>query len=196
MREGMREAGAEAGTSPSDAGARGGCPGGESCERVVFVTSRSFLTADIGGLTGADKMCTAMATLSRNPRVRDREFVAWLSDDRTSPLKRMVHSKAPYVRPDGTTIARSFAALTSGEPLEEPISLDENGDDAARPSVWTGTGPLGDAVGGNCEGWTGGGTLGNKGQAGTRSRWTTTDAAAGLPTACAVDDGRIYCFEK
>jgi hypothetical protein len=172
------------------------CPGGPSCERVVFVSSISFKAAQIGGIKGADLQCNVLANFSSNPRVHGRDFVAWLSDSTTSPQKRMVKGTKTYIRPDSSVIAQDFAALTSGKELENAISIDEDGDEQSG-EVWTGTGPLGNANGGDCEGWTGGDANGNKGEIVTGSpRWTSSGPPLGAPGLCPTDEGRIYCFEK
>jgi hypothetical protein len=114
------------------------CGGEPACERAVFVKS-GLLSTNLGGLEGADAKCTAAAAVALSPRIKGRDFVAWLSNETTSAKDRLVHGVAPYVRADGVQIAANWDALVSGS-LEAPISVNEN----AVPitlgtSVWTAT---------------------------------------------------------
>lgn len=174
----------------------GGCKGALDCQRVVFVSSISFAAYDLGGLQAADAKCNALATLAWDDRVRDREFVAWLSDGATSPADRLAHGTMPYVRPDGEVIAKDFSALTSAKPLAASISLDEDGDEQ-EGAVWTGTDVAGTSTGASCSGWIANGGIATRGViTSSAPRWTNAGPPTGAPGLCASDRARIYCFEK
>jgi hypothetical protein len=199
---------AEAGVSDAEAapatdasgaeGNTGGCNGAVACKRVVFVTSTTLAAFTIGGLAAADARCTALAKASTNARVAGRSYVAWLSDSTASPLTRMVHGTDEYIRPDLAPIAKSFADLTSRTTLAAAIALDETGTTRSG-AVWTGTAPSGEGSGGNCSDWIGVTGGGAQGVIGTSRKWTNAGPPIdddGDPGWCAVDTGRLYCFEK
>lgn len=164
-------------------------------ERVVFVLSEKFQPDDIGGLGFADGICRQLAEKAGLPGFAT--YTAWLSDSTTAARERVFHGEGRYVRPDGVTVAESFAALLAG-PLLAPIEIDENGALVGGAGAWTGTRPDGTAVPGStfCADWTSAafddfsGVLGLPGA--TDANWTY-DAVVN-PTSCVVAS-HFYCFE-
>lgn len=116
------------------------------CVRRVFVTSQVY-TGDLGGLSGADAKCQALADAAG----LDGTFKAWLSDGTISARDRLSHAGAPYVLVDGVTVvAKNWAQLVDthfGEPLDHAIdrtesmgpASSEGGQCGSHPAVWTGT---------------------------------------------------------
>ena len=104
----------------------------------VFVT-RTKYTGDLGGLAGADSLCTAAAASAS----LGGEWVAWLSDEFTDAIDR-VSGEGPWYRMDGEIVFNNAAHLAT-TPLN-PILLDEFGTSQTcgvvpfGSSVWTGTG--------------------------------------------------------
>ena len=157
-------------------------------ERKVFVSSALY-DGDLGGLSGADASCTALAAAvgETNP------YVAWLADSTQSPSTRFDLGGSPYtLLGDGTTIANDWTDLTDGT-LDNKINKTESGGGiVSLREVWTNV----DASGANngndhCSDWSS--TSGN-GRAGVQnasdSRWTD-DSTRGCS-----QNSRIYCFEE
>lgn len=172
-------------------GALVGCRGQIDCERTVFVSSTE-VTGNLGGLAGADARCQALANASKEPRVKGRAFLAWLSTSPSSPATRFVRGTRPYVRVDGVSIANLWSELVSGG-LRGGISLDETGVPRSG-AAWTATSSQ-NAVfqGSSCADWTSAGFLerggtGNVG--GSGNGWS-----GGGDQPC-VQVARLYCFEK
>jgi hypothetical protein len=201
---------AEAGaTSSGDAGASSaadaapapkGCNGAVDCERVVFVTSETVWGSLINGVAGADQICNRLAAASKNPRIAGRAFIAWLSDDTRSPSTSFVKSTKPYVRPDGMRIASDYAHLTSGNDLESPIAIDEQGRQQSG-AVWSATEPSGSHDGATCSGWSnpsGSGALGTITWNAAKWTWmpSSSDWTEVDTVGCSSSDSRIYCFER
>ena len=136
---------------------------------------------------GGDDHCQRLA----NAAGHQGRFLAWLSDDSTSPLTRFTQSDHPYRLIDGTVIADDFADLTDGQ-LAAPIALDEYGVADTNPAddPWTGTLTSGAAAADHCNGWTdsGNGLTGNP--AATTSAWTES-----LLKVCGQSH-RLYCFQQ
>jgi len=176
--------GSDGATEPTPCGAQ------PDCERVVFVTSTTYAGQDLDSVLNADAQCTAVASaINAVPRVKNRTFMAWLSDTTNSAASRVVHGTRPYVRVDGKPIAADFNQLASGS-LAAAFDLDEKNEllDASQ-LVWTGTASNGSATGTDCSKWTGGGggTAGMPSQTGTQ--WTD---AGGRNCAVAY---HLYCLE-
>jgi len=118
----------------------------------VFVTSTSY-DGNLGGLAGADAKCQTRAAAAN----LGGAWKAWLSDGTASAASRLTHSRGPYVRLDGATVANNWADLTDGT-IRNAIYLDEFGKDHPG-EVWTNTYPNGEAIGymntkfGNCTNW-------------------------------------------
>ena len=173
----------------------GTCATGD-CARRVFVTSTSYLiggSSTLRNLSDADGFCQTIAAAHGLKNV----FRAWMSDSSQYPANglRFTQSTQPYRLMDvpRTTIANSFADLTSGM-LRAPIDVDETGATvAAGDFVWTGTRVDGQrAPTGNCTSWSSNaqGSSANAGQVtSTSNTWTENS----LPCD---GMGHLYCFEQ
>jgi hypothetical protein len=177
------DAATEAGGSPC-------LPGG--CKRV-FVSSQTMPNGGLGSVARADATCAQLAATAGLEGV----WRVWLSDARTSPALRFTRSSRPYLLLDGTQVAASWAALTSGT-LEHAIDVFETGVAAppgASLQVWTGTTPAGSASGVTCGNWTNNSPGLPSGEVGLSDRrdgrWT--QAVAQL---CSQPGVHIYCFEQ
>jgi len=164
--------------------------GGRPCR--VFVTSTRH-EGNLGGIAGADAICAARAAEAG----LSGRFLAWISDDESSPSTRFSQAPFPYVLLDGTVIAASWAALAS-QPPRHHINVTELGIEAEGLStVWTRT--LGDGtaagfgLGPDCGGWTrpDPGAYGTNGQhQGTLGLWSFFGASSCNARL------RLYCFEQ
>jgi hypothetical protein len=157
----------------------------------VFVSSQKY-DGDLGGLSGADARCQALA----DEAGLTGRWIAWLGDGVDGPATRFFQSETRgYQRVDGTVIANNWTDLVDGT-LAAPIDRDETGTELPADDdmiVWTGvfhTG--GNPTPVNCE------------------RWSSTEAGI-VPTGLAdqIDTGwtvfaphdcaelhRLYCFEQ
>jgi hypothetical protein len=115
---------------------------------IMFVSSVPILGGDFHGLwQAADSFCQSLADASELPK---GTFRALLGFDEITAKDRLID--LPYVRPDGTPIARNKAELFSID-LLNAVQFDEQGTFAAPVSVYTGT--LGNGLKGeNCNNWT------------------------------------------
>lgn len=151
----------------------------------AFILGADYDGALIGGLAGADAKCADQASGAGLPGT----YVAWLSTSSTFAPNRLRSDLTPYALVDGTKIATSKLALSSGT-LLHAIDLTASG--VPRVTyVWTGTLPDGTtAAGATCTNWTSNSTLGGRGWAGdTAGTWTyhsNESCAAARP---------FYCFE-
>lgn len=157
---------------------------------TVFVTN-SPSNANLGGLSGADTLCTSTAASAG----LQGQYTAWLSDSTTDARDRIADGE--YRLPDQTTIvASSLADLTDGT-LNNPINQTADGITASNQLAWTGTQSDGTLAAGTanavtCDDWTNGGGNSGTGLAGdndeVNQRWTDDSSAQ-----CGALH-RIYCF--
>jgi hypothetical protein len=174
---------------PLDASASS-CTGNAACERIVFVTSEGF-QGDLQGIDGADKQCQRLAD-SPGSVVKHRRFLAWLSDDHTTPKSRLVHGTKPYRRTDGLIVAPNWDVLVS-RMIVTAIDQDETGNTRLPTDVWTGTLATGDLHSPTCDGWLNASptVLGSTGRTdSTVSTWTS----AADDRACS-NTNAIFCIE-
>jgi hypothetical protein len=164
----------------------------------VFVTSAGF-TGNLGGLTGADQLCTNAAVAAG----LGGTWNSWLSDSKTSALNRIykVNGGAGYVLVSGVMIAADYIDLISGStPLLHAIDTTETGTVVANNfEVWTGTDLSGITPPGFC-------AMGSM-------DWTSASRTAGPPFVglanqtdaswsnvqqqfCDRSTERLYCFER
>ena len=161
--------------------------------KVVFATSKVF-SGDLGGIVGADDQCNTLAMEAGLANAG--AFLAWLSDDKTSPAARMTPAKGRYLLLDGTVVADSWTDLIDGT-LDAPIRIDEKGAwiaDDATPYAWTGTTAAGQPVDAkSCGAWHIGtkSAMGRRGALGaTSAAWTSqSDAECTIPA-------RLLCIEQ
>lgn len=176
--------------------ARGAFCRGSVCVRGkrVFVTSTST-TGNIGGLAGADAICTARASAAGISGT----FKAWLSTASVSVASRFTQATVPYYRRAGGNIvvlAQNWAALTANSTtVPGQISFDENGVVVAA-NVWTGTSTTGASAVPTCVDWTStaGPMGGRQGYSSPRPQdigWWTDQG-----TAACHSNSRLYCFEQ
>jgi hypothetical protein len=166
-----------------------GCRGEAACERVIFVTSQSFAGGAIGGLEGGDAKCQAVANASSNTRIKNREFLAWLSTSATHARDRHVAGTQPYRRANGTTLlASSFQDLLNSG-LQASIA-NEN-DVVTGEGAWTGTKNDGTRTNDTCGDWTSTAATGTTGDPDQPSTWSEDPGAV----ACDSTDA-IICIER
>ena len=170
-----------------DAGAPDTSPPVDAAKKPlrVFVSS-ALRTGNIGGVAGADALCTTLATAAN----LGGTYRAWLSVAGADAVDHIT-SAGPWQLVSGEIVADGKAGLTSGA-LKHLIDKDENG--ATPPfeedRAWTGTGANGRYAGPDCAMWAGGGN-GLVGEA--RNNGTGQWGALGNE-ACGAQN-RIYCFE-
>lgn len=183
---GVFDAGVDAGVDADATPAT--CDAAVACERTMFVTSAVF-DGNLGGLSGADAKCTAVADAAASPLVRGRQFVAWLSTQSEPAKNRLVRGTSAYRRVDGKSIADDWTDLVDSVLTTSP-SLDENGNEVSSP-VWTGTDATGNPTANNCTGWTSTASMGGTGESlRTTGVWSLHNDAP-----CTAMQ-RLYCFER
>jgi len=144
-----------------------------------------------GGATGiaaGDAICQKLASdaLLDDPA----QYKAWLSDS-TVDAKARFQTSGPWVRPDGTLIARDASSLTQGD-LLTAIDQTETGLYFGAATVWTGTSNNGTKQTNTCTNWTtaSSATQGVTGQADDSTFWT--DQAPSTP--CNITTAHLYCL--
>lgn len=172
------------------------CNGVGACTlhaKRVFISSSSY-NGDLGGLTGADQSCQAVADSS----VLSGTWKAWLSDSVTNVNDRFTHSNYPYILIDETTkIADDWTGLTTSG-LLSMINTNEKNKTVSSVSVWTNTNSDGLNIFNDpnyiCNDWS---TKNSKILANfginnlyTTSQWSNFDSAT-----CNTRK-RLYCFEQ
>lgn len=192
-----------AGTDPDNECPNGECFGG-SCQsgKVVFVTS-GINNGNMGGLAGADMLCTTHAVMGCLPT---GTYMAWLSTSSASPSTRFTQSTVPYRRVDGTAIANNWNDLIDGV-LSAPLNLDQRGSPAplsqlsggCQPTVvYSGTTPAGIAnmaAANRCNDWTSTTDEGTWGRYdATSNLWSQYCTGTG-GGSCAAG-AAIYCFQQ
>jgi hypothetical protein len=163
--------------------------------RVIFLTSTQY-TGNLGGITGADAKCAAVAKASMRPALVGRIFGAWLSTSGSPVDSRFKKDNRPVVSTLNESLAPGgwveLASATHGS----EILLDENGALVTAPFLaWTGTQPDGsfaDVSGSNaCSDWTSTSGLGVTGDGSAANGAWTQDGTTGCLTPA-----RLYCLER
>jgi hypothetical protein len=161
---------------------------GAPASRRVFVSSTAS-TANLGGPTAADGKCQTLA----NAQSLGGTWLAWVSNNETSPAARFTRAQVPYRLLDGTLVANNWEDLTDGT-LAHVIDRDEKGKTVTAAEVWTGTAVTGQSAGDGCTGFTTNDKDANAAQQGV------TDVAAIKWTNVYLQfcdrNARIYCFEQ
>lgn len=180
------------------------CPPGHACRRRKCVppptcgnggACRVFITnsrhdGNLGGLAGADAICTRIAREAGLPGT----YMAWLSNRFGSPASRFTKNPGPYVRVDGIPVANNWADLTDGALLAR-INKTETGLPAPTADgwPWTSTTPSGTwSEEDNCQDWTstsGEGSVGSS-QASRLGTWSQF----GFLTCS--NKYFLYCFQQ
>ena len=163
---------------------------GWHCPKLVFVTSATH-TGNLGGYSGADNICTAVAHGAGLQGTYD----AWISTDTSSPSTRFTRSPYGYQLVGSLEmVANSWADLTDGSILA-PINRDESGALMIPLYVWTGTDATGSSSSiGNCDNWTS-----------SSSSYTGSVGMTSLSTfgwtnmggfSCSASTNYLYCFQQ
>ncbi len=124
--------------------------------RVAFVSSQKY-TGKLGGVSGADLKCQALAK-AFDPDHAHR-YRAWLSDGVSGPATRFDHgpmfAATPYVLLDGVVIADSFEDLVASGP-HLGITMTDTHEVVSERQVWTHTTHEGEPVpdDSHCDQWT------------------------------------------
>jgi hypothetical protein len=171
-------------------GARSVCTTiGCATARRAFV-SRATFTGALGGYAGADTTCQTLASAA----MLGGTWMAWISDNDSSPSARFTQANVQYTLLDGTVVASNWAALTSGS-LNHGIDEDENSYPVGggTTEVWTATFVDGTLYEDGCSSFTMGvhGQTVNIGVSGpTDSTWTND-----YDQFCDRTD-HVYCIEQ
>mgnify|MGYP000697517057 CR=1 FL=1 len=165
----------------------------DTCRRCarVFATKNTYLP-NWGGVAGAVEHCVVSAMAA--DMVEPAGFRPWLSDDLSSPAMVFDTSyTGVYVNSEGVVVAEGWGGLIEGM-LDNPIHLDEYGDEITYSIAWTATNPDGNlAEAAPCDNFgmatnmftaTGGAPYA------TDAGWSNTDQFG-----CGDDLG-LYCFEQ
>ena len=176
-----------------------------------FITSTSpGKGADLGGITGADAHCAALAKAAGAPA--NRVWRAYLSTDKQHAKDRI--GTGPWFNAKGVQVAASVADLHSdANKLSKENSLNEKGevnngrgDTPNRHDILTGSNLDGTAATATCSNWTNGAQGGGGAQVGHHDRqggganptsWNSAHATPG----CSIEElrkvggeGYFYCF--
>lgn len=118
---------------------------------LAFVTSREYSVEEIGGLLGADALCTMHA----GEAGLAGEYRAWLSSSDEPAIDRF-EGTAGWLRLDGRLFVRSMEGIASAR-IFYPVGLDETGQSISSapsptsgPYYWTGTRYNGSASSSTC----------------------------------------------
>jgi hypothetical protein len=149
---------------------------------IAFVTSTTH-NGNLGGLAGADTICTGRATAAGLPGT----YVAWLSTSTVDAVSRLAGARG-FVRPDGQPFADQPSEIGANQ-IFNNLHLDESGNDVGTDVVWTGTTSDGTASANTCSDW---GLASGNGRSGSSeggpAAWTDT-----ANTNCSQPH-RLYCF--
>jgi len=220
---GAPSAGAGAGGASSTGGSGGGSAGsgGAPSKTTFFVTSDKSMTANLGGLKGADARCQALAVAAG---LGDHTFHAYLSVEHEPPTTGMPMNArdrigtGPWYNSKGVLLAQNVTALHALPSGNSELFLDEkgqkiNGHWAGSPTpvehdVLTGSTAMGTLMAGEtCADWTSVATtptaqVGHTDGLGPDmsmtppyNSWNSAHANGGCAdTAPLGGAGRLYCF--
>jgi hypothetical protein len=168
--------------------------------------SSALYDGNLGGLSGADAKCQALAQAAGLAGT----YMAWLSDSQKSAAARLAHSSVPYVLVNGTVVAQDWAALGNG--LSHAINVTEKGGPppvgtyqcgGMYPMVWSYTQANGNQIGpriyaGNCNDWTStAATLqAHSGAANAQTSPSWTDMCQEPASGACAQTAALYCFEQ
>jgi hypothetical protein len=113
----------DAAEATSDAGADV-----DAGSKIIFLSSALYAAGDLGGLSGADAKCRALAIAANLPDANlPDSYRAWLSTSTMWASSRLTRPTVPYVLVDGTRVADDWEALTgtATKPLLHPINMTE-----------------------------------------------------------------------
>jgi len=174
--------------------------------RIVFVSSALY-PGNLGGLSGADMKCEALATAAG----LSGTYKAWLSDSTTSAANRLTHASVPYVLVDGTVVAQDWNTLISGTDLLHAIDKTESGGappigtfqcGGSEPMVWTSTDPSGASLAGgsDCSDWASSTVAEAFAGGADYAFWPTwtqaCESGSGLSSSTCADTAALYCMQQ
>ncbi|MGZ5277873.1 MAG: hypothetical protein ACXWCU_18380 [Caldimonas sp.] len=188
-------------------------------DMTFFVSSTgSGKGGDLGGLAGADRLCTSLATAAGAGNHTWRAYLSTVAVGGTpASHARDRIGPGPWRNAKGVVVAQNVTELHGANNLNKQTALTEKGDvvngrgdTPNMHDILTGSQPDGTAIIGNvdttCHNWTSGGEgaamLGHHDRNGTNApplnaSWNSSHQSAG----CSVDalkktgsDSRIYCF--
>jgi len=117
--------------------------GGVGCDatcrydaKLCFLTSEAYKAHTLGGAAKADGLCRSRAVVAGYDNAKN--FMAWVSDDGSSPATRFTPTSKPYVMPNGIRVANSTQHLLVSGPITGIIHTDK-GEDLPDVKVWTAT---------------------------------------------------------
>ena len=165
---GASAAGAGGAINAAGSGGGGAGTGGAPSKTTFFVTSDKSMTANLGGLKGADARCQALAVAAG---LGDHTFHAYLSVEHEPPTTGMALSArdrigaGPWYNSKGVLLAQNVAALHALPGGNPELFLDEkgqkiNGQWTASPTplehdILTGSTAMGTVLAGQtCADWT------------------------------------------
>ncbi|MEO8080258.1 MAG: hypothetical protein ABI641_06985 [Caldimonas sp.] len=192
---------------------------GKKNDMSFFVTSQgSGQGGDLGGLAGADRLCSSLAAKAGSGQ---RNWRAYLSTQASAGAPagnaRDRIGKGPWYNAKGELIARNVAELHGANHIGKQTALTETGqvvngrgDTPNMHDILTGSQPDGTAIAGNvdttCGNWTKGGEgaamLGHSDRTGLddsvpQKSWNSSHQSRGcsIPALKATGgDARLYCF--
>jgi hypothetical protein len=157
-------------------------------KKLAFAVAAAEADGDLGGLSGADAICSAAATAA----TLTGSWKAWLSDSSTNAIDRMASVGPWYLVDKVTQVFADKASLANG-PLAA-LSTDQKGDNVGVSDVWTGTLPDGKRhVTNHCSDWSSA-SSGVAGRYGDSSLTTTAWSSANDQNC--DQPARLYCFEQ
>lgn len=161
-----------------------------------FLSSQTY-TGNLGGISGANSQCNALATRAG----LSGQWNAWLSTQ-TNPILTRIDPSLPAELINGTQIADSIQAMVdcpNNSCLKSPIQIDENGTLVSAsfvlPNTWTGTPHAGSDIpsGDACSDW----SLGTKNGTALGGNFVTvTTHWTQNATATCDQPKRLYCYSK
>jgi len=171
-------------------GARAVCVGGQCVVAQRAFLSSATYTGNLGGHGGADATCQQLATAAGLAGT----WMAWISDNASSPSARFHHASVAYRLIDGTVVAASWSALVSGS-LGHGIDLDERGHPpTGTTEVWTATNTDGTLAGDGCSSFTSGSNAATTPAVGVADNTDATWTDVYLQFRDRSD--HVYCFEQ
>jgi len=162
---------------------------------LVFVSSVSTFTTDLGSAAAYDGQCNQLATAAGINNMAGDAYIAWVSDTHSSAVSR-VGTAHGFVRLDGEPVGDDPAEMITSYRIYNPIDVDENGvTPSGGGTVLTGMDSSGNGtLDTDCNDWT------------TKSGTATgiAGSAADGPVIwyfweggpCQMLVGGIYCFMK
>lgn len=184
----------DGGSSSSSGGGHAFAEAGAGGNGTIFFTTNGRWTGNLGGLDGADSLCTTEAQAAG----LSGSFKAWLSTSKVNAKDRIAGT-GPWKFVTGEQV---FTIENGMFTPSQFLHFDARGNDllfTMTPNVWTGTGDFGvlDASNATCRDWTSDSPQdnGSFGQLSWISTLWTHDDVDG-PLADCSQMQRLYCFQQ